>query len=119
MRPKAEEIRKVLSLNIKNRRRALDISQEKLAEIAGLSVQTINDIEGCRKWLSDKTITKLSEALKVEAYQLLIPNSETQNDCPDLSLTEILLILQKNLKKNVNNQIDSQFYELFKTGLFR
>ncbi|MDR0662745.1 MAG: hypothetical protein LBF80_01515, partial [Spirochaetaceae bacterium] len=31
------------------------MSQEKLAELADVSVQTVNFIEGCRTWVSDKT----------------------------------------------------------------
>ena len=38
-----------------------------------IHIQTINDIEGGRKWVSDKTMTKLSAALNVECYQLLLP----------------------------------------------
>ena len=31
----------------------MGFSQEKLAELAEVSDQTINDIEGCRTWVSD------------------------------------------------------------------
>ena len=106
-------LRKTLSLNIKRRRKILDISQEKLAEITELSAQTINDIEGCRMWVSDKTIAKLCHALKIEAYQLLIPPITDKPDAPAPS--DILLNLQQNLKEN----IDAEFIELFKSGVFR
>ena len=112
-------MRKWLSLNIKSRRRDLGISQEKLAETADLSAQTVNDIEGCRMWVSDKTIVKLARALKVEAYQLLVPNIEEKKtgETPESphSPAEILLTLQHNLKK----QIDRQFDEALRSGLWR
>ncbi|MHC6202613.1 helix-turn-helix domain-containing protein [Breznakiellaceae bacterium SP9] len=107
-----ERIRKNLSLNIKKQRKIFGISQEKLAEIADLSAQTINDIEGCRMWVSDKTMAKLCQALHVEAYQLLLPQIEGIGST--LHATTILLNLQKDLKHN----IDLQFNELFKSGLF-
>ncbi|MDR2392998.1 MAG: helix-turn-helix domain-containing protein [Treponema sp.] len=114
-----ERLRKLLSLNIKSHRRLLGISQEKLAEAADLSAQTINDIEGCRMWVSDKTIVKLAQALQVEAYQLLLPNidEKTQEDAPESlhSPAETLLTLQHNIKK----QIDQQFDEVLRTGLWR
>ncbi|GHV89979.1 hypothetical protein AGMMS50268_04820 [Spirochaetia bacterium] len=75
-----EKLRKILSANIKDRRRALGISQEKLAMAAELSSQTINDIEGCRMWVSDKSMVKLAGALKVEAYQLLAPAIKLEED---------------------------------------
>ncbi|GHT65771.1 hypothetical protein FACS1894110_08340 [Spirochaetia bacterium] len=75
-----EKLREILSANIKDRRRALGISQEKLAMAAELSSQTINDIEGCRMWVSDKSIVKLAGALKVEAYQLLAPAIKLEGD---------------------------------------
>jgi transcriptional regulator with XRE-family HTH domain len=50
------KLRRVLSANIKHYRVKLGYTQEKLAETVGLSDQTINDIEGCRTWVSDKTI---------------------------------------------------------------
>ncbi|MDR1176136.1 MAG: helix-turn-helix transcriptional regulator [Treponema sp.] len=107
-----EGIRKILSLNIKTNRKILGISQEKLAEIADLSAQTINDIEGCRMWVSDKTIAKLCRALHVEAYQLLLPCVEETGKKP-LTTSHILQNLQQNLKEN----IDLQFSELFKSDL--
>ncbi|GHV55017.1 hypothetical protein AGMMS49579_16810 [Spirochaetia bacterium] len=76
----SEKLREILSANIKDRRRALGISQEKLAIAAELSSQTINDIEGCRMWVSDKSIVKLAGALKVEAYQLLDPAIKLEGD---------------------------------------
>jgi transcriptional regulator with XRE-family HTH domain len=111
-----EKIRKILSINIKNRRKLLGFSQEKLAETADLSAQTINDIEGCRMWVSDKTIAKLCQALHVEAYQLLLPHIlEPENDYPVPSNSEILLALQQNIKKT----IDMQFEEVFRNGSFQ
>jgi transcriptional regulator with XRE-family HTH domain len=107
-----EELRKILSFNIKKQREIMEISQEKLAELADLSAQTINDIEGCRMWVSDKTISKLCRALNVNAYQLLLPKIGEKNTAQ--SQTETLLNFQKNLKNNIN----IQFEELFKTGVF-
>jgi transcriptional regulator with XRE-family HTH domain len=106
------KIRKILSGNIKKMRKILGLSQEKLAEAANLSDQTINDIEGCRMWVSDKTIAKLCQALHVEAYQLLLPPLDEHNAAPVPSA--ILFNIQQNLKKN----IDVQFEELFKSGIF-
>jgi transcriptional regulator with XRE-family HTH domain len=76
MRKKFDEpndLRRTLSLNIKKQRKILGLTQEKLAEAADLSSQTVNDIEGCRMWVSDKTILKLAKTLHLDAYQLFEP----------------------------------------------
>jgi transcriptional regulator with XRE-family HTH domain len=112
MELEAERIRRILSLNIKKMRKILGLSQERLAEAADLSAQTINDIEGCRMWVSDKTIVKLCQVFHVDAYQLLFPPLDEPNTAPVPSA--ILLNMQRNLKKN----IDLQFEELFKSGVF-
>ncbi|MDR1316657.1 MAG: helix-turn-helix domain-containing protein [Spirochaetales bacterium] len=104
-------MRKILSANIKIRRKILGISQEKLAETSCLSAQTINDIEGCRMWVSDKTIVKLAEALHVEAYQLFIPVAGPQTKSLTTAPHTILLDLQQNIKKD----IDKQFEKILKT----
>jgi transcriptional regulator with XRE-family HTH domain len=74
------QLRKTLSENIKQQRKILALTQEKLAESANLSPNMVNDIEGCRTWVSDKTILKLAKALKLEVYQLLIPAHEITHD---------------------------------------
>jgi transcriptional regulator with XRE-family HTH domain len=56
----------------------LGLSQEKLAEMAGLSWQTVNSIECQRTWVSDRTLQNLAETLKIEAFQLLLPIETTQ-----------------------------------------
>jgi len=95
-------------------RKKLGYSQEKLAEISGLSVQTINDIEGGRKWVSDKTISKLSAALQIECYQLLLPEFK-KHSRKEINSTQQLLELMKNLKKSVDSQIDDHFISFLKS----
>ena len=77
------ELRKNLSLNIKQRRKIFTMTQEKLAENTGLSAQTINDIEGCRTWVSDKTLVKLAEVLKTTPAELLLQNTNEQSEPMD------------------------------------
>jgi transcriptional regulator with XRE-family HTH domain len=117
MKANAGKIRRILSLNIKNRRKILGISQEKLAEIAGISVQTVNAIEGCRKWVSDKTIQKISMALQVEDYQLLIPfHAKSEISAVPTDYTEMLQGLKDDIKKNVDVLLVVQFSEILKSG---
>ena len=41
----------------------------------GVSTQNINDIEGKRRWPRESTLIKIAEILKVEVYQLFIPQN--------------------------------------------
>ncbi|MDR1030825.1 MAG: helix-turn-helix domain-containing protein [Treponema sp.] len=120
MNKEAESLRSILSMNIKHRRKVLGISQEKLAKAAELSTQTVNDIEGCRIWVSDKTMVKLAGVLQVEVYQLLLPaiqdkqatgNKIEEKEMRIPSSAEILLTLQQTIK----NEIDLQFYGVLKS----
>ena len=95
------KLRKLLSANIKKYRTELGLSQEKLAEIVALSDQTINDIEGCRTWVSDKTLVRIARALKVEVYQLIYPETEVGKMFPIRLPSDILLELRTNLEKDI------------------
>ena len=100
------KLRKVLSVNIKKYRAELGLSQEKLAETVALSDQTINDIEGCRSWVSDKTLVKIARALKVEVYQLIYPKTEAEKLFPVRLPADILLELRSNLEKDIAQRFD-------------
>jgi transcriptional regulator with XRE-family HTH domain len=86
----------------------LGFSQEKLAETVGLSDQTINDIEGCRTWVSDKTIIKLARALNIEVYQLFFPQTEAEKIFPVKVPTDIL----QDLKSIIKEDLDRRFSEV-------
>jgi len=103
-----EKLRKALSANIKRYRGKLGFSQEKLAETIGLSSQTINDIEGCRTWVSDKTIVKIARAFNVEVYQLLFPQTGAEMLFPVIVQADIL----QNLKETIKEDLDRRFSEI-------
>ena len=52
-----DDVRKVLSQNIKKRRKELGITQSKLAELADISEPYMNDIERCQTWISEQVTT--------------------------------------------------------------
>jgi transcriptional regulator with XRE-family HTH domain len=106
MRADLEPIRKVLAGNIKKYRKNLGYSQEKLAEKAGLSTQTLNDIEGCRRWVSAATITKLAKALHIDEYQLLVPEDGGTAEKSRRSSLQSLISLQNNIINTINIQFD-------------
>jgi len=110
MEEKNKYIRNILSVNIKKNREKLGFSQEKLAENAGISTMMIKDIEGCRTWVSDKTLLSLSSALKTDIYRLFMPETPleeeickiVQNDLEIIS-QKILIDIDNTLKKTIKS----------------
>jgi transcriptional regulator with XRE-family HTH domain len=79
----------------------MGISQEKLAEFADLSSQMINSIEGCRAWVSDKTLTTLAEVLGVEVCQLFSPGLSEDTGKQDRTLSRRMTRLKAELKADL------------------
>jgi transcriptional regulator with XRE-family HTH domain len=117
MEEKQEKIRKILAQNIKLRRENLGLSQEKLAENTGLSVQSINTIEGCRMWVSDKTISRLAQALKIDVFQLFVPYYAEKRELTASPSSVLLELRQKifNDVENMNKNIEYRFNEALKS----
>ena len=101
-------MRVYLSANIKARREALNISQEKLAELADVSIQMIKGIEGRRTWVSDKMLINLAQVLGVSAFQLLIPSNGTVSSGDSALISGLLC----NLRQNIQDDINSRFERL-------
>jgi transcriptional regulator with XRE-family HTH domain len=102
------QIKELLSLNIKILRKKWGFSQEKLAEYTSLSAQTISDIEGCRTWVSDKTLERLANVLNVDIFQLFLPQNE-ENDNPEVNLYNRISKLKISIKEDIDKRLD-QFY---------
>ncbi|MDR1868443.1 MAG: helix-turn-helix domain-containing protein [Treponema sp.] len=98
---------------MKARRKKLGISQEKLAEMADLSVQMVNTIEGNQTWVSDKTLIALSHALGMEVFQLFTPVTESKKRGHFSLPSHLLVKLRQDMKKDINSDVDMHFERLF------
>jgi transcriptional regulator with XRE-family HTH domain len=114
MKSNQESIRMTFAKNVKAYRTTLKYSQEKLAEKTKLSVQTIKDIEGCRRWISDSSLSKLAKALNIHEFQLLIPEKHDAEKKYGKSSMKSMVFLRERLKI----MLDDQFEIAFKTGDF-
>ena len=103
MKNNSQDLRKILAANIKKQREKLGITQEKLAEKAEISAPMMNDIEGCRTWISDRTLKNLSAALKIDTYRLFIPEVTSGEAIPAEVVMELTLELHEMLKKYTSN----------------
>ena len=101
-----DDVRKVLSQNIKKRRKELGITQSKLAELAEISEPYMNDIERCQTWVSDKTLAKLAWALNVDLNELFAQGDEGAEKSADEK--ETYLLFQKH-KQEMHDYIEKSF----------
>jgi len=70
-----EAIKKILSQNVRLYRETIGYSQEKIAEIAGISLTYYGSIERGEKWPSPETLSGIALGLKVNPYDLFKPEN--------------------------------------------
>lgn len=66
------DIIQLFGVNVKKRRNALGLSQEKFAELCGLHRTYISDIECFQRNVSLETVQKIADALGIEYSQLFL-----------------------------------------------
>ena len=95
-------VRDIVASNIKRLRKERGITQAQLAEMTDLSNTYIANIECGKTWISDTTLEKLSNALKVEFHVLFLEKTDNLSNINE-ELTEnlknYLLQLQDNNTK--------------------
>ena len=65
-----QELRGILSSNIKRCRSNKNLSQLALAEKLDISPNFLSDIERCKAWISPNTLVRLAAMLGIEPYEL-------------------------------------------------
>ena len=112
------DLRKILSGNIKKARAEMHITQVKLAVYSDISVPHMIEIEQCKTWVSDRTLTNIAKALNMEVYELLIPqtieNPEKviQKKNPSRQITELINLKKNQLHKITDETMDDLIMEI-------
>jgi transcriptional regulator with XRE-family HTH domain len=70
MNENGDNIRDILARNIKENRRKNGLSQDKLAEKAGISTPFVAMIEVSRKFPTPDVLDKIADALNIKTWQL-------------------------------------------------
>ncbi|MCR4741601.1 MAG: helix-turn-helix domain-containing protein [Treponema sp.] len=112
----SDELQKLFSSNLKNARNRANLSQLKLAEKANLSLGYICDLEGGRRWGTPETFSKLANALEINAYELLLPQSsvgEYKNYSEISETREYLANLNSALRENINSAVNKAITDSF------
>ena len=103
-----QELRAILSANLKRYRNYRKFSQAELAEKLGISIPFLSDVENSRKWISPATLVKFADVLGIEPHELLKPE-ETLS--PPLNLVinkwsgEIIQAVTQTVKNIQNHYV--------------
>ncbi len=109
-------IRTVIAKNVKKYRKMRQLTQEALAEAADVSNTYIANIECGQTWISDKTLEKISTALRVDEYLLFVPDEDTVNSDTikkRQKMIEILKIRENELNAYVSDFFSETFEKIF------
>ena len=92
------DIKEVLAANIKENRRKKGLTQEKLAELANMSLNYLAILELARKFPSGEMLERLAEVLEINPHELFNAAPSPQNE------------LEK-LRHEIKNDITNAFEE--------
>jgi len=108
-------IRYILAENIKEKRRKKGLTQEKLAEKAGMSLQYLAMLELARKFPSGEMLERLANALDIETYELLAIEPSANNELEVLRKDIICEVqaLNENLANDITEKVIRGIKHLF------
>lgn len=88
---KTDNIQSRLAENVRKIRREKRLTQFQLAEKAGVSEETVKNIELSRCWTSDKNLSKITDALGVDVCRLFMPSAASivERSAVEKSLREL------------------------------
>ena len=101
-------IKVLLGKKIKELRKSRGLTQEKLAELAGIEIPSLSNIENGKNYPNNETLEKIALALRIKPYQLFI--FDYHRNYEDL-IAEMTASMQKN--ENLTRKM-YQFYECIK-----
>lgn len=109
---------KRVGMNIRAIRKAQKLTIDELAEMCDFQAPYLSDVERGERNITLQTLTKILDALQVDAANVLIPEARAQPDSPN-SRNEILSLLINTLEDkdeddirmllNVSNEIFGRF----------
>jgi len=100
-------IREILALNLKLNRQKCGLSQEKLAEKAGISANYLSMVEISKKFPTPEMLDRLAEALNIDTIQLFNVSNTPEE--------KALLNLEKSVLDNINKKQQQVISEIKRT----
>jgi len=97
-------IGEILAKNLRENRRKCGFSQEKLAEMAGISTQYLAMMEIARRFPSSEVLERLAKTMNIEVYELFLTNFSPRSE---LEL----------LRKDIIREMRQTFGEIVETAV--
>jgi len=110
-----KDLKAILSQNIRRFRGYRKLSQADFAEKIDISIPFLSDIENCKKWVSPATLIKMAEALNIEAYELLKPETIIPDNAVSIiekytaDIYQIFGDTLNNIQHNYITQLNKEF----------
>jgi transcriptional regulator with XRE-family HTH domain len=101
------DIKEIFAENLRKIRRKKGLTQEKLAEKAGMSLQYLALLELSRKFPSGEMLERLATALDIETYELLAVASSANNELELLrnDIIREVKTLNESFAKNITDEV--------------
>ena len=100
-------IREILALNLKENRQKCGLTQEKLAEKAGISANYLSMVEVSKKFPTPEMLDRLANALKIETFQLFDASATAEGAILHLEksiLNNIKQVVKETVKETINEE---------------
>ena len=97
-------VRELFAENLKKNRNKCGLSQEKLAEKAGISTHYIAMIELARNFPKSEIIERLANALGIEVHELFLVSGSPEDELEKLHRT-----ITSDIRKTVTETIENAF----------
>jgi transcriptional regulator with XRE-family HTH domain len=108
MPKKMLSIRDILALNLKENRKKCGLTQEKLAEKAGISAHYLAMVEVSKKFPTPEMLDRIAQALKIETYKLFDVSTTPEGALLHLEqsiLTNIEQLINVTIKQAIANEL--------------
>jgi len=106
MAKKKANIREILAANLRENRRKKGLTQEKLAEMADISLRYLAMLELGKSFPSGEVLEKLSQALDIQTYQLFDPTST-----PEGAVLHLEQSIVANIERVVSTAIEQSLHK--------
>jgi len=108
MPQKKANIKEILAANLRENRRKKGLTQEKLAEMADISLRYLAMLELGNSFPSGEVLEKLAKALDIQTFQLFYPSSTPEGALLHLEQS-IVTNIEKVVKMSVKQAVANEF----------
>jgi len=113
MPKKIANIKQILAANLRENRRKKGLTQEKLAEMADMSLHYLATLELGNNFPSGEMLEKLAKALDIQAFQFFYPSSTPEGALLQLEQT-IIANIENVVKMSVKQAVANELKNLKK-----